>query len=115
MGLSEVRIAVNIAQIQQLRAAGNRGVRIACTRLLQATSRHFAGSAPGDAPPPALLVHIDRALRFTLGGEAPRAGHAGELIGSDPATARAALVAFRRNLFPNAPDFEPGRTAGVAT
>jgi hypothetical protein len=54
-------------------------------------------------------------LRFTLGGEAPRPGHAGELIGSDPATGRAALVAFRRNLFPDAPDFEPGRTAGVAT
>jgi len=108
-GLSEVRIAVNIAQIQQLRVAGNRGVRIACTRLLQATSRYFAASAPGTPPPLPLLVHIDRALRFTLSGDVPRAGHAGELIGSDPATGRAALVAFRRNLFPDAPDFEPAR------
>ena len=113
MGLSEVRIAVNIAQIQQLRAVGDRRLRVACTRLLQATSRYFARSIPGAGPPLALLVHIDRALRATLGTEPPRAGHAGELIGSDPATGRAALVAFRRNLFPDAPDFEPIRVSGA--
>ena len=105
-GLREVRIAVNIAQIQQLRAGADRRLRVACTRLLQGTSRYYARDAEA-APPLALLVHIDRALRSTLGAEAPRAGHAGELIGSDPATGRAALVAFRRNLFPDAPDFDP--------
>ncbi|WP_428332556.1 FUSC family protein [Novosphingobium sp.] len=113
MGLSDVRIAVNIAQIQQLRASGDRRLRVACTRLLQATSRYFARSAPGDAPPPALLVHIDRALRSTLGAAPPRAGHGGELIGSDPATGRAALVAFRRNLFPDAAAFDPAGIGGV--
>jgi len=106
-GLREVRIAVNIAQIQQLRAGADRPLRVACARLLQAAARHFAQDAPGSPAPPALLVHIDRALRFTLGAEPPRAGHAGELIGTDPATGRAALVALRRNLFPDAPDFRP--------
>jgi len=111
MGLREVRIAVNIAQIQVLRANADRPLRVACTRLLQTAARHFAQSAPGTPPPPALLVHIDRALRFTLGGAAPHTGHAGELIGSDRATGRAALVAFRRNLFPHGADFQPERTA----
>jgi uncharacterized membrane protein YccC len=113
-GLGDVRIAVNIAQIQQLRAAGDRPLRVACTRLLNDTARHFARSRPGSRPPPALLVHIDRALRFTLGAQAPRSGPGGQLIGSDPATGRAALVAFRRNLFPDAPAFEPARPAAAA-
>jgi len=107
MGLSEVRIAANIAAVQQLRAAAERPLRVACARLLRTAARHFARTAPGTAPPSALLVQIDRALRLTLGAAPPRAGHAGELIGSDPATGRAALVALRRNLFPDAADFEP--------
>ena len=110
-GLREVRVAVNIAQIQHLRAGADRPLRVACTRLLRSAARHFSRSAPGTAAPAGLLLHIDRALRFTLGPEAPRAGVAGELIGSDPATGRAALVALRRNLFPDAPAFMPERAA----
>jgi uncharacterized membrane protein YccC len=106
-GLREVRVAVNIAQIQQLRAGADRPLRVACTRLLRTAARHFAQTAPGSPAPRTLLAHIDRALRFTLGAEPPRAGHAGELIGTDPATGRAALVALRRNLFPDAADFQP--------
>jgi hypothetical protein len=104
-----VRGAVNIAQVQQLRATADRPLRVACTRLLRTAARHFAHCAPGTAAPAALLVHLDRALRFTLGADAPRAGQAGELIGTDPATGRAALVALRRNLFPDAADFDPDR------
>ncbi len=107
IGLRDVRIAVNIAQIQHLRAGADRGLRVACTRLLRTAARHFAQSAPGSPAPPALLAHIDRALRFTLGTAAPLAGHGVDLIGTDPATGRAALVALRRNLFPDAPDFLP--------
>jgi uncharacterized membrane protein YccC len=107
MGLREVRVAVNIAQIQQLRAGADRPLRVACSRLLRTAAHHFARSAPGTPAPAALLRQVDRALRFTLGAAAPRAGHAGELIGADPATGRAALVALRRNLFPDAADFQP--------
>lgn len=106
-GLSEVRIAANIASVQQLRASAERPLRVACSRLLKTAARHFGRSAPGTRPPTELLGHIDRALRMTLDEPAPRAGHGGELIGSDPATGRAALVALRRNLFPDAADFVP--------
>ena len=120
MGLSEVRIASNIAAVQQLRASAERPLRVACSRLLHTAARHFSHSVPGATPPPALLTQIDRALRLTLDAAPPRAGHAGELIGSDPATGRAELVALRRNLFPDAPDFLPpealiGPTTGPTT
>jgi len=105
MGLSEVRIANNIAAVQRLRAAAERPLRVACSRLLKTAARHFSRTRPGAPPPPALLSQIDRALRLTLDAAPPRAGHAGALIGSDPATGRAELVALRRNLFPDAPDF----------
>ncbi|EGD59912.1 fusaric acid resistance protein region [Novosphingobium nitrogenifigens DSM 19370] len=107
VGLNEVRIAANIASVQQLRAGSEGALRNACGRLLRTAARHFARSKPGMPPPPVLLALIDRTLRLTLDTPPPRAGHGGELIGNDPANGRAALVALRRNLFPDAPDFVP--------
>lgn len=104
-GLGEVRVAVNIATIQQLRVNAGRALRAALARLLRSAEAHFSVSEPGDAPPADLLVDIDRALRLTLDGPSPTPELAGELIGTDPAQGRAALVAMRRNLFPQAPDF----------
>ncbi|MDE1918088.1 MAG: FUSC family protein [Sphingomonadales bacterium] len=106
-GLAEVRVAVNIATIQQLRMGAGRALRVALARLLRAAEAHFSTSAPGDPPPETLLAAIDRALRLTLEGPAPTPELAGELIGTDPAQGRAALVAMRRNLFPDAAPFSP--------
>jgi hypothetical protein len=85
VGLNEVRIAANIASVQQLRAGSEGALRNACGRLLRTAARHFARSKPGMPPPPVLLALIDRTLRLTL-DTPPRAGHGGELIGNDPAT-----------------------------
>ena len=104
-GLAEVRVAVNLATIQQLRMGAGRALRVALLRLLRCAAQHFSTSEPGDPPPAALLGYIDRALRLTLEGPAPTPELAGELIGTDPAQGRAALVAMRRNLFPDAPPF----------
>ena len=105
-GLAEVRVAVNLATIQQLRVNAGRALRVALLRLLRSAAQHFSTSEPGDPPPQALLGYIDRALALTLEGPSPTPELAGELIGTDPAQGRAALVAMRRNLFPDAPPFE---------
>lgn len=102
--LRMVRVAVNLAQVQQLRIGADRALHLACTRLLQSAARHFQRAAPGSPPPRPLLGHIDRALRLTLDGSPGKPTH-GDLIGADRATARAALVALRRNLFPDAAAF----------
>jgi hypothetical protein len=73
--------------------------------LLRGAAEHFSTTEPGEPPPPALLAALDRALRLTLDGPAPAAELGAELISTDPAQGRAALVAMRRNLFPQAPAF----------
>jgi hypothetical protein len=119
MGLAEVRVAMNIATLQQLRTDAGRSLKVALTRLLRALAEHFTSPDSHSEPPFALLERLDNALRLTLkappstretmsadpsfGGPAP----ATALIGGDPAVARAALVALRRNLFPSAPAFSP--------
>jgi len=95
---------MNIATIRGLRAQSQGALADALARMMQALARHF-GQAERPVPP-ALLGKIDRALRLSLddaGAVTPR----GALIDADPVTARAALVALRRNLFPAAPDFAP--------
>lgn len=104
-GLAEVRVAVNIATIQQLRVGAGRALNVALARLLRGAAEHFSSSEPGEPPPPALLAALDKALRLTLDGPAPASELGAELISTDPAQGRAALVAMRRNLFPQAPAF----------
>jgi uncharacterized membrane protein YccC len=111
-GLAEVRVAVNLATIQHLRMGAGRALRVALLRLLRVAAGHFSASRPGDPPPAALLAAIDRALRLTLEGPSPTPELAGELIGTDPAQGRAALVAMRRNLFPDAAPFDARPLAG---
>ncbi|MCW1383572.1 FUSC family protein [Novosphingobium sp. KCTC 2891] len=101
-GLREVRIALNVVSIQHLRFAADRRLGLALARVLRDLARWFGAHAKGE-PPDRLLGRLDAALRLTLGGEP-----AGE---ATRAEGRAALVALRRNLFPQALPFvpEPGR------
>lgn len=111
-GLREVRLAMNIVAIQQLRERAERRPRVALSRLLQGVARYFTALTPGEPmrPDPRLLVHIDRALRLLLAAPAepaPTAHPFGHPLAPDRPHGLAALVAFRRNLFPNAPAFTP--------
>ena len=111
-GLREVRLAMNIVAIQQFREQAERRPRVALSRLLQGGARYFAALTPGEPmrPDPRLLVQIDRALRLLLAAPAepaPAPHPFGHPLAPDRPHGLAALVAFRRNLFPDAPAFTP--------
>ncbi|WP_408590427.1 FUSC family protein [Novosphingobium sp.] len=108
--LRDVRIAMNIATLQHLRTNAGRPLRVAVLRLLRDLADHFAARRPVLAPAPLparLLARIDRALRLVSDTPQTTIAVTGALIDSEPSTARAALVALRRNLFPDAPAFDP--------
>jgi len=105
--LREVRMAMNLATLGQARATAEPALAGALSAMMATAAKHFDSSAALASSPHDLCDGIDAALRLTLHGAAPSTGPHGALIGSDPATTRAALVALRRNLFPNAPAFAP--------
>ena len=78
-------------------------------RVLRDVARGFRGE--GDAMPARLLARIDTALRIMVAQPERWAKLSGEILGDDPAEGLAALVAMRRNLFPQAPDFQRGLVA----
>jgi uncharacterized membrane protein YccC len=96
--LTDLRIGMNIAQIQSYRAALPAGDGAALNDLLQRVGAHFSALSAGRATPPlsATLPALDSCLRASVAvpaqNEARRAGIA-------------ALVGLRRNLFPDAPAF----------
>lgn len=96
--LTDLRIGMNLAQIQQYRALTSQDCAHRIGELLQRVGAHFSAlSAGGSAvPAPATLAALDRCLTVTVAQE-------------DPSEARragiAALVGLRRNLFPAAPAF----------
>jgi len=102
MGLREVRLALNIVEIQHMRQAAARPQRIALARLLQAAARHFA-QGPNAVPPPELLTRIDNALRGASGDAAPSGSIFAAPLSPGNLHGRAALVALRRSLYPAAP------------
>ena len=102
-GLRALRLMMNLVAIQTLRQQLGRRPRVAVTRMLRTAASHFRAAAIGEvfvAPDPALLVQIDRALALLIGAEMPQP--------TDKAHGLAALVALRRNLFPDAPGFVAG-------
>lgn len=107
--LRDVRIAMNIVTIQHLRTQVDRPLDLALARVLRDVARGFRGE--GDAMPARLLARIDTALRIMVAQPERWARLSGEILGDDPAEGLAALVAMRRNLFPQAPDFQRGLAA----
>jgi uncharacterized membrane protein YccC len=92
-GLDDLRIVLNVAALQEVRARVGGATREAAERLLAGLARHFdrvAVAGPQPAPPE-LLAAMDDAL--------------GRVAGDAEATPAdlAALVGIRRTLFPEAP------------
>ncbi len=104
-GLADVRIAMNLASIQQLRAVAPAPLRDALTQMLAETAEWFAGRSDTATPSMALLGAIDRALALTLFVAPPEPAGLTALFRVEPEQGRPALVALRRNLFPQAPGF----------
>lgn len=102
--LREVRIAMNIVTIQHLAAQVDRKLSLSLRRVLRDVAHHYAGTHE-DTAPPRLLARIDVALRLMVAGPARWQRLSGEILGDNPAEGLAALVALRRNLFPDAADF----------
>lgn len=104
-GLTEIRIAMNLVAIHQLRADASDPLRDALTQTLAGTAEWFRGS--DGSPKTELLNAIDRTLALTkpLSGAPPQPARDAALYLEGPVQGRLALVALRRNLFPQAPDF----------
>ena len=96
--LTDLRIGMNIAQIQRYRAVLPAGDGASLNDLLQRVGAHFSALSAGHEAPPvsATLPALDSCLRASVvvpaQSESQRAGIA-------------ALVGLRRNLFPDAPAF----------
>ncbi|GMM61813.1 FUSC family protein [Novosphingobium pituita] len=107
-GLREVRLALNLVAIQHARTGAPLRQQRALSILLREAERYFRSWRP-DAPPPPderLLHRIDRALRLILRDGMdldPQPLPFGHPDARDRPHAVAALIAFRRNLFPNSP------------
>lgn len=105
-GLRDIRIAMNIVQVQHLRAAAPPALGAALEHMLRLGAAHWA-RRPGTRPPADLLDAIDVALRLTQSQPLPQLLSSATLI-TESEQGRAALVALRRNLFPQAPAFRAG-------
>jgi len=96
--LTDLRIGMNIALVQQYRASlpAEQGARL--TDLLQRVGAHFSSLTEKREPLPAsaILPALDSCLRAALAAPA---------VGEQRQAGIAALVGLRRNLFPEAPAF----------
>lgn len=98
--LVDVRLAMNLVSIQQLRATAPETLRGALVEVLEGATAWFSRERDGDMPPDALLGAIDRAIALALVGSLTPETRLGALIRGGPEQGRPALVALRRNLFP---------------
>ncbi|HWU03326.1 MAG TPA: FUSC family protein [Novosphingobium sp.] len=114
LGFREVRLALNIVAIQHWRMVANAPLANALSQLLRTAAIHFAKRQGAAIPPPVLLLdQIDAALRLvpygenalTTGIDQRRLDPLSRAIAHDQPRGRAALVAMRRNLFPQASAF----------
>jgi uncharacterized membrane protein YccC len=97
--LADLRIGINMVDIQHDRDTTPLPVRAAVDDVLAGTAAHFAGQAASghvQRPPPALLRTIDQALDAVVA--APNS-HARNLL--------LQLVGIRRGLFAGAPPYRP--------
>jgi uncharacterized membrane protein YccC len=94
--LADVRIAMNLAMLQQSRADLSASQSAAVERVLTQVGRHFAERAAGGASLPGdeLLAVVNDGL-----------GHIVSIKDAGKRSGVTALVGLRRNLFPNAPPF----------
>ncbi len=109
-GLTEVRIAMNIMTVQHLRAQASMPLRGAITTMLARIARWYGKDARKAPAPRDLLASIDAALDLALREPDHPADTSLPLLLPAPDQGRAALVALRRNLFPEAPPFHAGDT-----
>jgi uncharacterized membrane protein YccC len=96
--LRDIRVGLDVIDLQQLRRAASPGLRRQVDAILDEVAksfamprRHAAAALPG-----ALLPGIDRALASCLA----------EVEGQPRRVGLAALVGLRRNLFPAGPDYQ---------
>jgi len=96
--LTDLRIGINIALIQQYRAALPAGEGAPLTDLLQRVGAHFSALSAGRGAPPAsaTLPVLDSCLRASVAASA---------VSDTRRSGIAALVGLRRNLFPDAPAY----------
>lgn len=96
--LTDLRIGINIALIQQYRAALPAGEGAPLTDLLQRVGAHFLALSAGRGAPPAsaTLPVLDSCLRASVAASA---------VSDTRRSGIAALVGLRRNLFPDAPAY----------
>ena len=109
-GLSDVRIAMNIVTLQHLRAQAGEALQAALTTMLAQTALWFGQDKRQAPSPQTLLASLDHALTLAL-REPQLIPSAAATIAAAPEQGRAALVALRRNLFPDAPAFLAGEAA----
>jgi len=110
-GLTEVRIAMNIMTVQHLRAEAGPALQEAITTMLAEIARWYGRDARKAPAPRELLSSIDTALDLALAEPHQPPSSALSMLPSAPDQGRAALVALRRNLFPDAPAFHAGEAA----
>ena len=110
-GLTEVRIAMNIMTVQHLRAQASDRLRAALSDMLAHTARWYGKATRNGPPPHEFLASIDTALALAIDEPPLAITRASGMVPPVPEQGRAALVALRRNLFPDAPAFMAGEPA----
>lgn len=104
-GLRDVRLAMNIVNAQHMRARSSGALREALGAMLREVAAWFSRKQEQPDGYSRLLDAIDAALRASLA--VPEAGEMPDLFFTGPEPGRSALVALRRNLFPDAAPFRP--------
>jgi uncharacterized membrane protein YccC len=97
--LNDLRIGLNVVDLQLARPTIGAGADRAIGQLLEALRRHFRTTSTGRAKiaMPELLGHLDQAISAITANPASPEGRAGIV----------ALAGLRRNLFPDAPAYQP--------
>ncbi|WP_408585883.1 FUSC family protein [Novosphingobium sp.] len=103
LGLHEVRVAMNIVTLQHVRPHVERKLRLALERVLRDVATGFERS--DRQMPPRLLPRLDTAMRLMIANPESWDIPGEDILTGSPSEGLAALVALRRNLFPDAPDF----------
>lgn len=103
--LRDVRLAMNIVNAQHMRARSDGPLKSALGGMLREIGAWFSGRDRSAEARTRLICAIDRALSASLA--MPEAKAMPDLFFTGPEPGRGALVALRRNLFPDAPPFRP--------
>lgn len=102
---------MNIMTVQHLRAQASDRLRGALSDMLAHTARWYGKATRNGPPPREFLASIDTALALAIDEPPLAINRASGMVPPVPEQGRAALVALRRNLFPDAPAFMAGEPA----